>query len=49
MGLKDKAVGKLERAMLSTAISVLVFFVERRLKKAIRKQEAKLGANRQSA
>lgn len=49
MGLKDKAVGKFERAVLSTAVSVLVFLVERRLKKAISKQEAKLGANRRSA
>jgi hypothetical protein len=49
MGLKDKTVGKLERAMLSIAISALVFLVERRLKKAIRAQEAKLGMNRRSA
>jgi hypothetical protein len=49
MGIKDKFVGKLERAVLSTAVRVLVFLVERRLKKAIRKQEAKLGTNRQSA
>ena len=49
MWLKDKVVGKIERALLGTAISVLVFLVERRLKKSIREQEAKLGTNRRSA
>jgi hypothetical protein len=49
MWLKDKVMGKFERAMLSTAISVLVFLVERRLKKSIREQEARLGTNRRSA
>lgn len=46
MGIRDRVVAVVERAVLSAAISVLVFFVERRLRKAIRKQAAELETNK---
>jgi hypothetical protein len=49
MGLKDRVVGKLERALLSTAISVLVFFVERKLKRAFRARESRLDTKKRVA
>lgn len=44
MGLKDKVADQLERALLSAAMSVLVFLLEQRLKKAFREREARPGA-----
>ena len=46
MRIKDRVMGRIEGAVLSAAIGVLVFFVERRLKKAIRKQEVRLGSRK---
>lgn len=46
MGIRDRVVGVVERAVLSAAISVLVFFVERRLRKAVRKKAAGVETNK---